>query len=96
MSGILDIVEKITDNVLHDRCHVDSIMRYNSLRKMFLDYYHTRVFFKKLMAIEELTKEEKFFYWNQTSNYEDKDTRIEAVKVLYVLDFIATKKTNGH
>lgn len=69
---------------------------YRDCKMLFNEFvvsYHSKVMFKNLTPIEQLSKEEKMHYWNQTEGItEDKDERIRIVKVMYVIDYLITQK----
>lgn len=64
--------------------------RGKTTRYIFLKKYQNMVKKGKLLAIEEITTEEKRYYWDQTKPLtHDKDIRIQAAKVIYLIDAIA-------
>lgn len=87
--SILDICKPLFRSYMDQTLSLESIMKYNVLRKLFLDYYTTKVFMNKLEPIENLTREEKLEYWEETKQFPDKETRLQAVKVLYVFAHLA-------
>jgi hypothetical protein len=85
---MLEKVFDITLNSLKESyIDLDYFVRNESVRKMYLDRYRVKVAMKKWKAIEELTKEEKIYYWNEAGTFtQDQDLRIEMVKVIYTIE----------
>lgn len=87
--SILDVVYVPFKNYIEGRVQLEGIMRYNSLTNIFLDWYDTKIFMGKIDPIEKLDQEVKQEYWDATKGLGDKETRIKAVKVLYVMTILA-------
>lgn len=64
-------------------------MMYKSLQNIFLDWYDTKVWGGKIEPIEKLEQLAKQEYWDATKGLGDKETRVTAVKVLYVMTILA-------
>lgn len=92
MTAILDICWVPFNSWAEGRIELSNIMAMQSVKKMFLDYYETKVFFGKITPIEKIDQTEKIGLWEQTKEFTDRDTRIEACKVLWVMCYMATKR----
>jgi hypothetical protein len=90
--SILDICYIPFNNYAEGKIQLKGIMEMNSLRKMFLDFYDTKVFLKKMLPIEELPKDVKIELWEMANEFQNKETRIEACKVLWVMNYMAENK----
>lgn len=87
--NILDVVYVPFKNYAEGKIQLKGIMEMNSLKKMFLDFYETKVFLKKMLPIEELPKDVKLELWEMANEFPNKETRIEACKVLWVMNKLA-------
>jgi hypothetical protein len=70
-------------------------MNMTSVKKMFLDFYATKVFLGKLEPIEKLPQEDKMKLWELTKEFPDKETRIEACKIYWTMEYMAAQKLNN-
>jgi hypothetical protein len=66
-------------------------IRSSVAKGLYLTKYEALTMFGGLKKIEDLTRDEKLFYWNQTEGLEKND-RIDLCKILYVIDNTIVKK----
>ena len=66
-------------------------IRSSVAKDLYLTKYESLTMFVGLKKIEDLTRDEKLFYWNQTEGLEMND-RIDLCKILYVIDHTIVKK----
>lgn len=90
--SILEIAYIPLKSWMEGKMQLSNIMAMSSIKNMFLDWYDTKVFMGKLQPIEKMPQEDKLEYWNATAEFPNQETRIEAVKVLYVMAYMANLK----
>ena len=95
--SILDICYIPFKNYAEGKIQLKGIMEMTSLKKMFLDFYDTKIFMGKMIKIEELPKDVKLELWAMSEEFTNKETRVDACKVLWVMNYMADEhtKVNG-
>ncbi len=87
--SILDVVYVPFKNYAEGKIQLNDIMEMSSLRRMFIDYYDTKVFMGKMLPLEKLPQDVKLELWDMTREFPNKETRIQACKVLWVMNKLA-------
>ena len=91
--SILDVVYVPFNNYAEGKIQLKGIIEMSSIKRMFLDYYDTKVFMGKLIPLEELPQDVKLELWEMTKEFLNKETRIQACKVLWVMNKLAENES---
>ena len=79
------------NELIAGRVDIGFFVRSSVAKELYLDKYYSETMMRGLKKIEDLTRDEKLFYWNQTEGLEKND-RIDLCKILYVIDHTIVKK----
>lgn len=84
------------DALIRSVIDLDFIVRMDSVLGCYLSKYQFHVSRKQIPPIEELDHDSKLYYWNETKKYtEDRERRIKASKVIYLIDQLCDADSRG-
>ena len=86
--AILDSVVNISfDRLINSHIEIDSIIRLDSVRNLYLDKYRRDVYKRKVAPIEDLPTNLKVELWEMAGQYAtEREHRVEASKVIYLIE----------
>jgi hypothetical protein len=84
----LDSVVNISfDALIREKIEIDSILRLDSVRHLYIDKYNRDTAMRKIHPIEALDSTTKMELWRMAGEYtDDRDRRLEASKIIYLIE----------
>ena len=84
----LDSVINISfDALIREKIEIDSILRLDSVRHLYIDKYNRDTAMCRIHPIEALDSITKMELWRMAGEYtDDRDRRLEASKIIYLIE----------
>jgi hypothetical protein len=84
----LDSVINISfDALIREKIEIDSILRLDSVRHLYIDKYNRDTAMRRIHPIEVLDSVTKMELWRMAGEYtDDRDRRLEASKIIYLIE----------
>jgi hypothetical protein len=85
---VLDSVVNISfDYLINSRIEIDSIIRLDSVRNLYIDKYRRDVYKGAILPIESLPVNLKVELWDMAGQYAtERERRVEASKIIYLIE----------